>query len=237
MKITIESGQLLAALAATVAHTTSGKDDDYLRTVDVQIIDDQLMLTASNGGTTGVARAALMDTTGELSRFALDRDDVATVRSLFSGTAKDLEVTVNVMTSTPISPDDKPEVIHQVQIRELGALFGGREIRLSTPDQSRRDVEGIWHAIAAGLRKRAPALPRTSLEPKDFALFRAAASAYKEPLSVELADGFGSLIVQCGRDFIGFCNADARDNPALTSARDSWRNTLPLKMRMADTGS
>jgi hypothetical protein len=237
MKVTIESDQLLAALAATVAHTTSGKDDDYLRTVDVQIIDDHLMLTASNGGTTGVARAALMDTTGELSRFALDRDDVATVRSLFAGTVKDLEVTINVMTSTPMSPGDKPELINQVQIRELGALFGGREIRLSTPDHSKRDVEGIWHAIAAGLRKRAPALPRTSLEAKDFALFRAASAAYKEPLSVEPADGFGSLIVQCGRDFIGFCNADARDNPALTSARDSWRNTLPLKMRMADTGS
>lgn len=237
MKIRIESEQLLAALAATVAHTTNGKDDNYMRTVDVQIIDDNLMLTASNGGTTGVARAVLMDTSGELSRFALDREDVATVRGLFAGGIKDLEVTVNVMTSTPVSKSDKPVDVHQVQIRELGALFGGREIRLTVPDYSIRDVEGLWHTIAAGLRKKAPALPRTSLSPKDFALFRAASSAYKEPLSIEPADGFGSLIVQCGSDFIGFCNADARDNPALTSARDSWRNTLPLKMRMAETGS
>jgi hypothetical protein len=237
MKIRIESDQLSAALAATVAHATSGKDDDYMRSVDVQIIDDHLILSASNGGTTGVARAVLMETSGELSRFALDRDDVATVRGLFSGKNKDLEVTVNAMMSTPSSPDDKPEVVHQVQIRELGALFGGREIRLTTPDYSKRDVEGLWHTIASGLRRKAPQLPRTAVEPKDVGLFRAASAAYGEPLSIEPADGFGSLLVQCGQNFIGFLHADARDNPALTHARDSWRNTLPLKMRMADTGS
>lgn len=237
MKITIESGELLAALAAVVAHATSGKDDDYMRTVDVQIIDDHLMVTASNGGTTGVARAALMETSGELSRFALDRDDVATIRSLFAGTVRDLELTVTTQSSASSLPGGDPDVVHQVQIRELGSLFGGREIRLSTPDQSKRDIEAVWHAIAAGLRKRAPALPRTSLEAKDFALFRAASAAYKQPLSVEPADGFGSLIVQCGHNFIGFCNAVARDNPLLKVARDSWRDTLPLKMRMAETGS
>ncbi len=238
MKITVEAEQFTNALAACAAHATKGKDDGHTRTVDMQLIDETgLIVTGSGGGTTGVARVPLNDFSGELGHFALDRADVATITGLFNDPYKQLELTVTASVHQPADVDDKPETVHQVQIRELGTLFGGKQLKLTVPDYTDRDVGALWHHISAALRRPTTKLERTTFSPKDMTLFRAASAAYGEDLTIETADGFGSLIVHCGQLFIGFLHADLRAPEQFTAGRDSWSRILPMNLNVVATGS
>ncbi|MBM6622650.1 hypothetical protein JTF08_13625 [Micrococcaceae bacterium RIT802] len=231
MKFVVNAEDMSSALRAVVAHATTKADDGYMRTVDLQITEaGQMLVTASNGSTSGVARVRLVDFAGELGRFALDRDDVDLVRSTFGDGRVDLEISVTESRMEQTHPDEKPEVVHSVQVRELGAMFGGRSLRISTADQSKRDVAGLWHAIAAGLARKLPPLGSTAFHPADMAKFRNASLAYGEDLRIVPADGFGSLLVHCGRDFVGFMNADARAGEEFDETREAWRDALPLKL-------
>ncbi|POH58897.1 hypothetical protein [Arthrobacter glacialis] len=239
MKITVPADAFTNALAACAAHTFQGKDAGYLATVDLQMNEDlELVATASGGSTTGVARIPLVELDGEMSRVALSKQDIGTIRSLFSNKFKQLEVTVRTSVVPPASPDDKPEVIHQMEIRELGSLFGGRQLKLTMPDHGNRDVPGLWHPIASALRRRnMPSLPVTLFHPKDMNSFRAASVAYSEELRIEPADNFGSLIVHCGHYFIGFLHANAQITDSFTRSRDQWANRLPMKLAAVRDGS
>lgn len=239
MNITVPAGLFTSALAACAAHTFQGKDAGYLATVDLQMTDDlNLAATASGGRTTGVAIIPLIETDGEMSRVALSMQDVSTIRSLFKDPLRQLEVIVRSQTVPPANPDDKPQIINQMDIRELGGLFGGRQLKLTMPDHGNRDVAGLWHPIATALKRRTMSnLPITLFSPKDMARFRAASTAYGEELRIEPADGFGSLIVHCSHYFVGFMSANAQLTDLFTKSREQWRDRLPMKLNIVKDGS
>lgn len=239
MKITVPADALTNALAACAAHTFQGKDAGYLATVDLQMNDSlELVATASGGMTTGVAMIPLVETDGTMGRVALSKQDIGTIRSLFNDPFKQLEVIVRTSVVPPSTPDDKPERIHQLEIRELGSLFGGRSLKLTLPDHGNRDIPGLWHPIAAALRRPIRAgLPGTLFHPKNMNAFRAASLAYDQELRIEAADNFGSLIIHCGREFVGFLNARAGVDELFTSNRNQWADRLPMKLAAVKDGS
>lgn len=239
MNITVPAGLFTSALAAAAAHTFQGKDAGYLATVDLQMTDDlNLVATASGGSTTGVALVPLVETDGDMSRVALSKQDISTIRSLFNNPLKQLDVTVRSKTVSPDNPDDKPEIIHQMDIRELGGLFGGQQLKLTMPDHGHRDVAGLWHPISTALNRRTMSnLPVTLFHPKDMARFRAAATAYGEELRIEPADSFGSLLVHCSHYFVGFMAANAQITDMFTKSRTQWSERLPMKINLVRDGS
>ena len=239
MQITVPADSFTNALAACAAHTYQGKDAGYLATVDLQMNDSlELLATASGGMTTGVARIPLVELDGTMGRIALSKQDISTIRSMFCDPFKQLEVTVRTSVVPPSSPDDKPEQVHQLEIRELGSLFGGRSLKLTLTDHGNRDIPGLWHPIAAALRRRTPpAIPLTLFHPKNMQAFRAASMAYDEELRIEPADAFGSLIVHCGPLFVGFLHARAGANDIFTSTRTQWADRLPMKLAAVKDGS
>lgn len=232
MQITVPADLFTAALSACVAHTFQGKDAGYLATVDLQLNDSlELVDTASGGSTTGVARIPLVELDGVMGRIALSKQDIGTIRSMFTDPFKQLEVTVRSSTAPSVTPDDKPEVIHQLEIRELGSLFGGRSLKLTLPDHGNRDIPGLWHPIAAALRRRSPVpIPATLFHPKAMNYFRAASFAYEEELRIEPADNSGALIVHCGPHFIGFLSASSAMSDLFAASRGEWAERLPLKL-------
>lgn len=239
MKITVPADNFTNALAACAAHTYQGKDAGYLATVDLQMNDSlELLATASGGSTTGVARIPLIELDGTMGRIALSKQDIGTIKSLFSNPLKQLEVTVRTSMVPPTSPDDKPEQINQLEIRELGSLFGGRSLKLTLPDHGNRDIPGLWHPIAAALRRRAsPSIPVTLFHPKNMQAFRAASFAYGDELRIEPADNIGSLIVHCGSYFVGFLHATAGVDDIFTNNRTQWADRLPMKLSAVKDGS
>lgn len=239
MKITVSAEDLRNALAACAAHTFQGQDAGYLATVDLQMNEHlELVATASGGSTTGVARIPLVELDGTMGRIALSKQDISTIRSLFTDKFKLLELEVRTSTVPPESPDDKPERIHQMEIRELGSLFGGRLVKLTMPDHGNRDIAGLWHPIAAGLKRRVQQnFPTTLFNPANMAKFRAASMAYSEELRVEPADSFGNLIIHCGPHFVGYLHADAMTGDAFNSNRSKWAERLPMKLAAVKAGS
>lgn|GEM_PF-4033769 len=239
MKVTVPADLFTAALAACAAHTFQGKDAGYLATVDLQTNEDlELVATASGGMTTGVARVPLVEFDGTMSRVALSKQDITTIRSLFCEPLKQLEVVVRSQTVAPASPDDKPEVIHQMEIRELGSLFGGRSLKLTMPDHGNRDIPKLWHPIAAALRRRSmPSIPVTLFHPKNMAAFRASSLAYGEELRIEPAGPDGSLVVHCGHWFVGLLVAQAGAPETFTASRGEWGERLPMKFAVVKDGS
>lgn len=239
MQITVPADNFTNALAACAAHTFQGKDAGYLATVDLQMNDSlELLATASGGMTTGVARIPLVELDGTMGRIALSKQDIGTIRSMFSDPFKQLEITVRTSVVPASSPDDKPEQIHQLEIRELGSLFGGRSLKLTLPDHGNRDIPGLWHPIAAALRRRSsPSIPVTLFHPKNMQAFRAASMAYDEELRIEPADSFGSLIVHCGLHFVGFLHARAGADDIFNNNRNQWADKLPMKLAAVKDGS
>ncbi|ALV45813.1 hypothetical protein MB46_10310 [Arthrobacter alpinus] len=239
MQITVPADNFTNALAACAAHTFQGKDAGYLATVDLQMNESlELLATASGGSTTAVARIPLVELDGTMGRIALSKQDIGTIRSMFNDPFKQLEVTVRTSVVPPAAPDDKPERVHQLEIRELGSLFGGRSLKLTLADHGNRDVPGLWHPIAAALRRRsAPSIPVTLFNPKNMLAFRSASMAYGEELRIELADNFGSLIVHCGPYFVGFLHARAGANDIFTKNRAEWGDRLPMKLAAVKDGS
>jgi hypothetical protein len=238
MKIVVSSELFTSALKATAAHTLRGQDAGYLSTVDLQVNEYlELVATASAGMTTGMAKIPLNEFDGDMTRFAVEKTDIATICSMFTDRHKDLEIEVTWSHIPAQEKDAKPETIYQMHIRELGALFGGRQLRLTMPDHNNRDVAGLWHPIAVALSRKSKPIPITMFSPSDMARFKAATSAYGGELRFEPADGFGSLIVHCGAYFVGFLHADARVDDVFNSRRSEWQRRIPMKLAAVKDGS
>jgi hypothetical protein len=238
VKVIVASELFTNALKACAAHTYRGQDAGYLSTVDLQVNEYlELVATASSGSTTGVAKVPLNEFDGDMTRFAIEKADIGTICSMFTDRHKELEITVSYSVIPAQEKDAKPETIYQMHIRELGALFGGRQLRITMPDHNNRDVAGLWHPIAVALSRRAKPIPITMFHPSDMARFKAAASAYGGELRFEPADGFGSLVIHCGAYFVGFLHADARVDDLFTTRRQEWQERIPMKLQAVKDGS
>lgn len=236
MKFVVVNEDLRAALLAVKAHASIDKDDMRARALDLSInADGHMLVSAANGWNAGIARVPLMqdEWSGELGRFTIDRDHAAQIAGMFREKAAELEITVTGTETPGEKPEDKPVIVNTVKIRQLGQLFGGDEMKFSTPHQD-MDVATIWHEVGSALRRRPLPLPLTRVDPKRLAYFRAAAAAYDEPLQLSVADNRGALIVQCGKDFIGHCHAWVpSSSDKVDETRMSWSNELPLKLEAA----
>lgn len=236
MKFVLSCAELRAALLAVKAHTSTDKDDLIGRSLVLTINGEgHLLVTASDGYTSGMARVPLVqdEWAGELGTLTIDRDQAAQIAGMFTSKTAELEVTVSSTTTAPERTGDKPGVINTVTIRQLGQLFGGDQLRFSTPFQ-KRDVAGLWHEVGSSLRRRPAAVPITCVDPKKLAKYNAAARAYEEALQISMAGAGGSLLVQCGPDFIGYCHAGIPYNEeAVAKERNAWASELPLKMEAA----
>lgn len=231
MKAVVSSELFTSALKATMAHTLTGNDAGYLATVDIQVDEYfELVATASAGMTTGMAKIPLNEFDGDLTRFAIEKHDASTICAMFTDRHKDLEIEVSWSLLPALDESSKPETIYKMHIRELGALFGGRQLFITMPDHNNRDVAGLWHPIAVALSRQSKPLPVTMFSPRDIARFKAASAAYGGELRIESADGFGSLIIHCGEYFIGFLHADARTDDLFTARRANWKQRIPMKL-------
>lgn len=236
MKFVLSCADLRAALLAVKAHTSTDKDDLIGRSLVLTVNEaGHLLVTASDGLTSGMARVPLVqdEWAGELGTLTIDRDQAAQIAGMFTSKTAELEVTVSSTATAPERTGDKPGVINTVTIRQLGQLFGGDQLRFSVPFQ-KRDVAGLWHEVGSALRRRPAAIPVTLVSPKRLAAYRAAASAYDEALQLSVASEGGSLLVQCGPDFIGYCHAGLPfAAESVAKERNAWVSELPLKMEAA----
>ncbi|MGL3804703.1 hypothetical protein ACSYDW_01260 [Paeniglutamicibacter sp. R2-26] len=233
MKFVVSNEGLRAALLAVKAHTSTDKEDLIGRSLVLTVNDaGHLLVTASDGWTSGMARVHIDqdDWSGEVGTLTIDRDQAAQIAGMFHSKLAMLEVTVSSTETPPERAGEKPGIINTVTVRQLGQLFGGDQLRFSTPFQ-KRDVEGLWHAVGSALRRRPAAIPVTLVSQKRLAAYRAAATAYDEALQISVAGEGGSLLVQCGADFIGFCHAGVPfKDEIVAKERNAWVRELPLKM-------
>lgn len=237
MKFIVRNDELRAALLAVRAHASTDQKDLRSRSIDLTInARGHLLVTASNGNTSGIARVQLMqdEWAGELGSLTIDRDHAAQIAGYFTGDPMtELEVTITGTETPGEQKDDKPVMVNTVKVRQLGQLFGGDQLKFSTPQQD-RDVATLWHEVASALRRKHQPVPITRLDARRIGLFRAASAAYDEPLQLSVADSSGDLVVQVGDDFIGHLHAwvPSKDEH-VGSVRTNWVQELPLKLEAA----
>lgn len=230
-----------SALAATKTHTSTSKDDEVGRSIDLSILEQgEVLCTASDGLTIGIARVPIDrdDWLGELGRFSLTPEIASNVISMFAPGKGDMEVWLEISVSftTEQRPGEENITVATINFRRLGQLFGGDSLRVTTPVQIRKDIDAIWQRISLSARRESMKLPPTKFDLKRLGAFKSAQTTYGEQLAVASAvPSGGSLLVICGAYFIGFIYAEPVDVDNVSSKRyqaskQHWAAELPARM-------
>ncbi|GGJ74512.1 hypothetical protein [Glutamicibacter ardleyensis] len=238
LQFTVDLHDFRSALASTKTHVSSDRDDEIGRSLDCTIRPNrELLVTASNGLTVGIARASIDEAgfNGELGQFSMTPEIAGTIIDMFAPGKEDwnvqLEVTVTFVQEQRIGEEDI--TVATIKVRRLGQLFGGDQLSVTTPVQVRGDRERLWATVARSAQRSRAMLPPTRFDLKRLSAFRAAQTTYGEPLTIAaLVHDFGSLIVFCGHNFVGIVTADRvelenKDKDNYEDLKEHWANELP----------
>lgn len=229
----VEAAAFTKAVVAAGAHTSKDPDLPDLSLLMFSVTaNDELLLTASNGFTIGVAFAPVLESDGELHEFALHIADANLVAKVAASTANE-ELTFELQRPAPNGKHPR------LRVAEDGGLFPGKQVTVLARKDHGRNVLQLWHAIATRQRALKSIPRRTAMNPENIKKFNAAVSAYKEPLIYEFGDPQGTFLIRVGRHFIGMITptdvAEAAEQ--YDGFRQEWKDRLPMPLRSVETGS
>ncbi|GAA3405007.1 hypothetical protein [Pseudarthrobacter polychromogenes] len=244
MSFTVNGEYLAKALQAVAAHAYKSDDVPHLSTLLFNVNEsEELLITASNGSTTGVAFVDLWDSDGTLDAFAISLKDVGAILKVFPGKVAGVdEVSIRFETeaatdfSNIISRDDEAARAvraSKIRITDVSGMIPGKSLTLKQAWIGDRDVEQLWHHIAVRTRRLGTVPRRTAVSSQNVALFKTAAAVYKEPLIFEMGDSTGTLIVRCGEHFIGLLTPTHLDDDVTAlydKFRSEWKDRLPARL-------
>ncbi|MFJ2318394.1 hypothetical protein ACIOTN_17030 [Glutamicibacter sp. NPDC087661] len=238
LQFTVDLHTFRSALASTKTHVSNDKDDLVGRSIDCTIRPNrELLVTATNGLTVGVARVPIEEESFyvELGQFSMTPETAGTIIDMFAPGKEDWNVQLEVIVTftTEQQPGEEDITVSTIKVRRLGQLFGGDQLTVTTPVQTNKDLTRIWASLGRAAQRNRAMLPPTRFDLKRITAFRAAQTTYGEPLTVcALTNGFGSLLVLCGHYFIGMLRADRveledQDKDNYDGIKEHWAKELP----------
>lgn len=243
MQFTVDLAQFRAALASVKPHVSTDKKDVQSRCVVVSLVDGQsVLVTASNGLTSAVAQVPFSDNhvrDGEVGYFTLTPETCKTLIDMFTQGKDDPDADMSVevrFTKDTGFGSQKDTTVATITFRRLGQLFGGDQLRITEPVQS-RDVSGLWATISTAAARQESKLVPVKVDVNRLAHFKAAETVYNSPLTV-MADGPGAngILIFCGDHFAGWLAVDRVDMDKASERRnqerrDHWGRTLPAGLK------
>ena len=240
MSFTVNGEYLIKALTAVSAHAYKNNDVPSMSTLLFNVNEsDELLITASNGSTTGVAFVSLWDSDGTLDAFAVSLADVSAILKVFPTVKEEMSIRFELGAAADMSnvfrrDDDTVNLrASKIRITDVSGMIEGKSLTIKQAWISDRDVEQLWHHIAIRTRRLNTVPRRTAVSSGNVALFKAAATAYKEPLVFEMGDAHGTLIVRCGEHFIGLLTHTHLDEDVTAlydKFRTEWKERLPARL-------
>lgn len=242
MSFTVSNQELRKALSAVSAHAYAKEELPALSTIVFDTTPGgEVMVTASNGFTTGIAVLQPVKWDGDEGQFAITLRDVPALFKVFPDDAQDIQFDYRPDERSPLEAD--PEKVTrrgQLIIMDVSGIFDGKKLSLRPANLWERDVTKLWHEVAVRFRAIRTVPRRTPVNSKHLVLFKAAAAAYKEPLIVEMGDARGNLIVRCGESFVGYLVAtdlEPETEAHYDTIREEWKRRLPMRLNEVKDGS
>lgn len=238
LQFTVDLHYFRSALAATKTHVSNDKEDEIGRCIDLTILPHrELLVTATGGLTVGMARVPIDEEGffGELGHFSLTPELAGTIIDMFAPGKNDWNVKaeVTVTFTNEQRPGEEDITVATISVRRLGQLFGGDQLKVTTPVQLRKDLPAIWTKMSLAVRRSKSKLPPTRFDLKRLGAFRSAQTTYGEPLTVAAATSAGgSMLVFCGSMFLGYLTADSvelddQQSDQYENLREHWAAELP----------
>lgn len=226
--VTVNTVDMRQALAAVVAHASADKDSDRLVRVRLEVTGQNVVLTATQGFTYGLAIVSVLDNSdGELGSWDMSPVACKDVLAMF-------KVPTDLVDDAALRFRTDSE---HIEVQDVGGLFPGKTITLPRmPDHDQfPDVAGIVGQTVHEATWRLDEGVATS--GPFWAVFVAAMKAYKATVHLSAAPPVAErtrLVVQVGESFIGLLmgSSDSRMVSDLRAYRDrDWPARLPHSPR------
>lgn len=212
---TVKTGDLYAALAAVTPH--AGTEPDLPATYRVRLVADgtNLVVTASNRYTAGMAIASIEDSDAEPGTTVdLLPNEATDVMRLFKAKLDDEELQTTIRLAGSGAE-------RHVGFVDSSGMLDGKEFVL--PAHSIADGMPDIPTLAAGtLRRKRTATTRLVATGKFVKLFSAAATAYGESLTLEPTSETTPMVLACGESFLGLLMPSRPSDEELAKL-DGWR--------------
>ncbi|WP_418345240.1 hypothetical protein [Rhodococcus pyridinivorans] len=228
--ICVSTHDLRRACTAVVPH--AHPKAEQLRRVRVEIGEQNLTLTATDGWTSGLAIASVWETVddpvgpdGELVDLAPDQ--VRKILSVFKA---------------PADKNDEPEAMLQIEtgdnyikIADVSGLPGIDGQALELPRMETLDsFTDVAHTISRIRSLPHGDLDTINLTPHVVSAFSAAAKVYGEPIQITAHDESRSLSVVIGESFLGILTP-AHLSDEDRARREQWADSWDIRLPAADS--
>lgn len=221
MILDVNTKDLRQALQAVAPHVA--KDNAYgsLTRIHVNVTDHNLYIQATNTASAALAIASVWESDGLVGdpnddAFELHADTVKELLTLFkpSGTAPEDEIGDALrITITP----------KELHFLDVSGLFPGKAFTVpnAEPDTSYPNLpKMLFQALASEVNVPA----RIVTNGKLLQLFAHAASAYKQPLTIEPTELQSRMVISCGESFLGLLlPIKAEDGSEIANDLYGWR--------------
>ncbi len=224
--LTVGTADLRQALAAVRVHASTEKEDSQFNRVRLTFGPENVVVTASDRFTAGLAIVSVWDDSDETEGLIVELapEDVVSILRIFkAGTGASSDVPDYILRFDI----DKDEVT-VTDVSGFGIVGHAlRMPRLSTepglsgvPALVQRQQDGAYAQLVSGL----------AVASKFIGRFKDAGTAYGEPLMLEArADGC-VLLVRCGESFLGILSPRRLDEDQLVRSKEwseAWDRRLP----------
>lgn len=224
--LTVGTADLRQALAAVRVHASTEKEDSQFNRVRLTFGPENVVVTASDRFTAGLALVSVWDDSDETEGLIVELapEDVVSILRIFkAGTSKSsdipdyilqLDIGKDELTVTDISGFGIAG--HALRVPRLST-----EVGLSgVPGLVHRQQTGAYAQLVSGLAVASEYMAR----------FKDAGSAYGHPLMLEARADGRVMLVRCGESFLGILSPRRLDEDQLVRAKewsDSWDRRLP----------
>ena len=194
MQFNVGTADLRRALKAVVPHAEPSNEVPTTHRVRVDVGPDHVTVSATQRYTIGHAVVWTLDFDGQTGMFDLSPQDVKEILTLFHGKkdkGDEPDYTVRIRVDA-----------ERVTITDVSGLFDGKALHLPRYPTD-ENYPNVVRIIQASLLRGREAADRLITSGKLHGLFGAASTAYGMPLVWDPAGEKGTLLVTCGKDFLG----------------------------------
>jgi len=225
-RITVATADLRRALAAVAPHAAPD-DAPSLHRVRLAVGEHNIVASATNGYSAGIALVSVEDHDGELLTVDLSPTDVKEVLALFKGSGKpgtedEIGATLRLDTDT-----------EHFRVTDTAGLFDGKSLQLPRQPVADAFPNLLRVAHIAMTRRERPVDERLVTNGRLLALFRAASAAYARSLALEMTGRNSVLVLSCGEDFLGLLQPLRSSDEELAQLR-AWRQAWLRRIEEAE---
>lgn len=221
--IEVGTADLRAALAAVRVHACTEKDLPDIHRIRLAIGAENVTVTATDRFTAGLAIVSVWNSAGELPRTVdLLPGDAGKILSIFPA-GKDTGDEPEYRLRLDIGDE-------HVIVTDCSGLIDGRALQVPRLPTSDGGLSAIPAHIAGHHDSASTMLADMSVGGEMLARFKAAATAYKQPLEVEAHTAGRALLIRCGESFLGLLMPYSDSDQARAQTREwaaAWNRRLP----------